>query len=188
MTKTSFFARKTWGQPNYLLVAMACAFVLALVPRGASRALRDAATNVETWLPASTAEVQDLTWFRRHFRGEQFAMVSWDGCTLGKSEQLELLAKKLLADAPATVDGPNGSRWYARITTGPQVIHDLVQTHVGVSYADAIHRVEGALVGPVQRDAHGRSLGNDSRLTCLVIDLSPEALSDSNNLRAAVAG
>jgi predicted RND superfamily exporter protein len=48
--------------------------------------------------------------------------------------------------------------------------------------------VEGALVGPQQRDAFGRTLGNDSRVTCLIVDLSPEALADSDNLRAAVAG
>ncbi|HYO26436.1 MAG TPA: hypothetical protein VEQ85_15955, partial [Lacipirellulaceae bacterium] len=171
MTKPSFLARTTLGQPRYLLLALACVFVLALAPRGAYRALEGATASADAWLPESYGEVQDLAWFRDHFRGEQFALVSWDGCTLGNSEHLELLAKKLaptaetLARAGEKSAEATRARWYARVVTGPQVIRQLMQSQVGLSYAAAIKRLEGALVGPPARDAQGRTLGNDTRTT-----------------------
>jgi predicted RND superfamily exporter protein len=191
MTKPSFFARTTWGQPNYLLVAVACTFVLALAPLGAWRALNGTSTQVEDWLPPTHREVQDLAWYRRHFQGEQFALVSWDGCTLGDDEQLELLARKLAAaEFGAATDGtgaPAGPRMFSRVVTGPQVIRDVRQSQAGISNADAIERVEGAFVGPPQRDAQGRSLGDHTRTTCLVVDFSPAALASRARLQEAVA-
>ena len=131
--------------------------------------------------------MQDLAWFREHFRGEQFALVSWDGCTLGDDEQLELLAKKLVPATPASHDGGEvrrtaaRPRWYSRVITGPQVIRQLMTTQRRLTYDDAIKRLEGALVGPPQRDAHGRSLGDESRTTCLVVYLAPEAMRDASH-------
>ncbi len=192
MTTTSFLARKTLGQPRYLLVAMACVFALALIPSGVKRALNSSSSAPEHWLPKQFAEVQDLAWFSDHFRGEQFAMVSWDGCTLGDSERIELFAKKLVptdaATAPERFRMRNGAGApaYARVTSGPQVIRQLMQGHAGMTYTGAIKRIEGALVGPVQRDAMGRTLGNESRATCLVVELSPEALASDHATHAAI--
>jgi hypothetical protein len=144
MTTPSFLARTTLGQPRYLLIAMACAFVIAMIPMAAWRALDGAQNNAEAWLPESYHEVQDLRWFREQFRGEQCVIVSWDGCTLGSPEKLELLAKKLLGVArpETTADSTTATRrWYDRITTGPQVIATLMDAQLGESYAGAIQRI-----------------------------------------------
>lgn len=190
MTTPSFLARTTLGQPRYLLIAMACAFVIAMIPMAAWRALGGAQNNAEAWLPESYHEVQDLRWFREQFRGEQCAIVSWDGCTLGSPEKLELLAKKLLtvgrAGAAEDDEAAATQRWYDRITTGPQVIATLMDAQLGVTYASAIQRIEGALVGPPQRNSQGHALGNDSRPTCLVVHFSDEALVNAGTTRAAI--
>ncbi|HYO24185.1 MAG TPA: MMPL family transporter, partial [Lacipirellulaceae bacterium] len=80
----------------------------------------------------------------------------------------------------------NRARWYARVVTGPQVIRHLMQSQVGLSYAAAIKRLEGALVGPPGRDAQGRTLGNDTRTTCMVVYLSSEAMASTPAMRAAI--
>lgn len=194
MTHSSFLARKTLGQPRYLLLAMACVFVLALVPGGARRALDSSSLDAAGWLPNDYREKHDLAWFRDHFRGEDFALVSWDGCTLGDDEQLELLAKKLspgpTSSGEATLVSERARRdnWYARVVAAPQILRELMANQSGLAYGAAVKRLEGALVGPPRRDAQGRSLGDDSRAACLVVYLSPSAMSDRRLMCDAVNG
>ncbi len=191
MKQPSFLARKTFGQPNYFLLAMLVAFLLAMMPRGARKAIEGNTNKAEDWLPPGYAESIDLRWFRDHFVGEQFALVSWDGCTLGDSEKLEHLARvlipnpKALARANADSDLQQRAEWYQGVITGPQVLEQLTDS-LGISYNDAIKRIDGALVGPVQRDAEGKSLGNESRATCLIVYLTEAATQNNRVMRKAV--
>jgi len=189
MKQPSFLARKTLGQPNYFLLAMLAAFLLALVPRGARKAIESNTNKAEDWLPPGYAESVDLRWFRDHFLGEQFALISWDDCTLGNTEKLEKLARSLkpskqaLASADQDSDLHARAKWYKDIVTGPQVLEQLTGM---LSYNDAVKRIDGALIGPVQRDAEGKSLGNKSRITCLIVYLSEEATVNNRVMRKAI--
>jgi len=191
LKKPSFLARKTLGQPNYFLLAMLVAFLLALMPRGARRAIEGNTNKAEDWLPPGYAESVDLRWFRNHFIGEQFALVSWDGCTLGDTEKLEKLARSLiptrqaLAKADAESDLPQRAQWYHEIITGPQVLDQLTES-LGISYGEAVKRIDGALVGPVRRDAEGKSLGVESRATCLIVYLTEAATGNNRTMRKAI--
>ena len=191
MKQPSFLACKTLGQPNYFLLAMLVAFLLALMPRGARRAIESNTNKAEDWLPPGYAESVDLRWFRDHFIGEQFALVSWDGCTLGDTEKLEKLARSLiptrqaLAKAKADSDLHQRAEWYHEIITGPQVLSQLTDS-IGISYNEAVKRIDGALVGPLQRDAEGKSLGNDSRATCLTVYLTEAATGNNRTMRKAI--
>jgi len=192
MKQPSFLARKSIGQPNYFLLALAIAFLVAFVPRGARRAVESNTNKAEDWLPANYSESIDLRWFRDHFVGEQFALVSWDGCTLGDDEKLNQLSRKLipsaqaLANAEADSDLHQRAEWYSKIMTGPAVIEELTSPPMNFSRGEAIRRIEGALVGPKKRDAEGNSLGNDSRSTCLVVSLSEAATRDNRTMRMAI--
>ena len=192
MNRPSFLARKTFGLSNYFLLAMAAAFVVALMPRGVRMAISSNSNKAEDWLPDSYAESSDLKWFRSHFVGEQFALMSWDGCTLGNAEKLNLLAKKLVPspESLASADPKSAtlqrSKWYSRVLTGPGVIAELTAPPLSLSRGEAIKRLEGALVGPRAKDAAGKELGNDSRVTCLMVFLTPEATHDNRTMRAAV--
>ncbi len=190
--KPSFLARKTFGQPNYFLLALAAAFLIALLPRGARRAIESNTNKAEDWLPPNYSESIDLRWFRDHFIGEQFALISWDGCTLGNTEKLDQLARKLipgkeaLAQAGPDSDLAKRAHWYKRVISGPAVLEELTTPPVSLGYGEAIKRLEGALVGPVKRDAEGNSLGNESRTTCLIVYLSEEATRDNKTMRASI--
>ena len=200
MKQPSFLARKTLGQPHYFLLAMAFAFIVALMPRGARRALESNTNKAEDWLPPNYSESVDLQWFRDYFFGEQFALVSWDGCTLGEYEKLNRLARRLVpseaeltkamsaseSNLAKSQEAKQRSLWYKHVLTGPEVLEELTSPPLSLDYNDAVKRVEGALVGPPKRDAEGNSLGNESRTTCIIVFLSNEATKTNREMRAAI--
>ena len=50
--------------------------------------------DVKNWLPSDYPETQQLNWFGKHFMGEQFIVVTWEGCN-EKDESFQLLIEKL---------------------------------------------------------------------------------------------
>jgi len=192
MKQPSFLARKTLGQPNYLLIALAVTFCVAFVPRGVRQAIEGNTNKAEDWLPPNYPEAVDLNWFRDHFVGEQFALVSWKGCTLGDPEKLRWLEKKLIPTPDAVAKaGPDSklaerARWYKKIVSGPGVLEQLTEPPLSLSYNAAAKRLEGALVGPLRYDEEGNSLGNEGRITCLMVYLSEEATRNNKTMRRAI--
>ncbi len=161
MTKP-FFAR--W----YLAIFILMVFLLPFITRGTRLAIEGNVNDVRDWLPPSYPESKQLVWFQKHFAGEQFALVSWKGCTLGNTEKLNLLVAKLVPrddDAPRT----DRTRLFAQVVTGPQMLGELTGPPLNLDYREAIRRLEGALVGPRQDGQ-----GDASRTTCLIVTLSEE--------------
>jgi predicted RND superfamily exporter protein len=195
MTQPSFLARKTFGWPNYFWIAMAFALFVALIPR-AAREARDSNTNkAEDWLPSNYPESTDLRWFREHFLGEGFILVTWDGCTLGNQEKMNLLLEKLSERLqPVTQMMYGGLRgrithhtgkWFRKIITGPSMIEELTQPPLSLGYAEAVRRLDGALVGPLSA-AEGDSPDDSARTTALVVYLAPEGYENNRAMRRVV--
>lgn len=89
--KTTFFSRRAF----FLLLIFV--FLVPLILSGARRAVESNKNDVKAWLPDRYEETAVLEWFRDHFLGEQFILVSWEGCTLDDPHgQIELLARKLV--------------------------------------------------------------------------------------------
>jgi len=177
----SFLGRRSWGLAHYLWIALAVTLALGFIPRGARKALESNSNNAEDWLPASYAESTDLLWFRDHFAGEAFVLISWEGCTLGEPDKLLELQEKLGA-----VEDEEGWKWYPRIRSGPGTIDSLVDGPAGVSRSAAIERLEGALVGPPKIGPDGESLGDASRTTCLLAYLNEKLTNNNLEMRRAV--
>ncbi|MFI4876642.1 MAG: RND family transporter [Blastopirellula sp. JB062] len=100
--------RPTFFQRYSLLILMAVFFLVPFSLRGARLSLERMKNDVKDWLPSDFTETKDLEWFRDHFLGEQFVLVSWDGCT-PDDQRLELLAKKLVPSAPEDSDKKFGA-------------------------------------------------------------------------------
>jgi predicted RND superfamily exporter protein len=94
--KPPFFARKTriFGASNALLILMAACFLLPFALRGARNAMDNMQNDVQNWLPSDYPETEDLHWFGKHFLGEQFVLVTWDGCTEA-DPSFQMLIEKL---------------------------------------------------------------------------------------------
>ena len=86
--KQSFFARYA------LVIAAISLFLLPFAIVGALKAKKANKNDVKNWIPAEYEETQVYRAFRKQFQGEEFILVSWDGCTL-EDKRLELLAQKL---------------------------------------------------------------------------------------------
>lgn len=181
MPQPSFLERQRWGMQHWLLIALATVFAIGFVPRGVKQAILSNTNKAEDWLPDNYQESTDLRWFAKHFVSAQFVLVSWDGCTLAESDKINRLAQLLRKE-----QDPSGRPFYKQVLTGPEQIASLTAAPSNLKASSAITRLEGALVGPVQRDAEGNSLGNASRTTCLVAYLSPEMASNNRFMRMAV--
>ena len=83
------------------IIILVAVFMAPLVFGGARRALLSNKNDVKEWLPDSFAETQTYQWFRRHFEGEEFVLVSWDNCTIN-DQRLRLFEKK--ATVPAALE------------------------------------------------------------------------------------
>ena len=177
----SLLGRRTFGLSNYLWVALAVTIALAFIPRGVRRALESNTNKAEDWLPASYAESADLAWFRDHFLGEAFVLVSWDGCTLGDTEKLRLLEGKLLAKRDKA-----GWGWFSRVVSGPDLLEELTTGSAGLTRSQAIARLEGALIGPEPTGPDGQPLGDGARTTCLLAYLDDRLTENNLQMRQAV--
>lgn len=72
--KKPFFAR------HALLVLTVVFFFVPFAMRGSRYAVQRMKNDVKDWLPADFPETAELNWFRQRFLGEQFVVISWDGC------------------------------------------------------------------------------------------------------------
>ena len=72
--KKLFFARHS------LLVLIVVFFFVPFALRGSRFAVQRMKNDVKDWLPSDFPETADLDWFTQRFLGEQFVVISWDGC------------------------------------------------------------------------------------------------------------
>lgn len=165
-----FFAR--WSL--LILVVFLCAAPLLVF--GAFQAVRSNTNQVSDWLPESFDETRELAWYREHFVGDQFVVVSWDGCeinpratdieTLRPDPRIDKLAALLVSDAP--VGGQPGALPYQHyiksVFTGPRMLEYLVESDSSIPYELARERLVGSLLGP------------DRQQACLIVTLSDEAI------------
>lgn len=74
MSQPTFFARRA------LPILIVIFFLIPFALRGARCALQGMKNDVADWLPADFQETAELEWFAKHFVGEQFVLVTWEGC------------------------------------------------------------------------------------------------------------
>ncbi len=149
--KRSFYAR--WG----LLILAISFFLLPAAGGGALRALRSNRNDVKEWLPAKYDETKVFQWFRRHFAGEEFILVSWEGCTL-TDQRLKILVDKLVP--PVQVNNGAQPGYFLKGQSGPDVLERLTTEPINLSEEKSLQRLKGSLIGP------------DLETTCAVLTLS----------------
>lgn len=150
----SFFGRRSFH------IMLVLTFLLPLIWAGTRRALQSNQNNVKEWLPDGFQETEDQRWFQAHFPHEQFALVSWEGCTLDDM-RLELLARKLVPPPEAVL--PPGPWYFKSVITGTRLVESMADRYPELSREEILERLEGSLIG------------DDHKKTCLVVTLSQTA-------------
>jgi predicted RND superfamily exporter protein len=150
-------------------------FLLPLVAVGAIKARTNNRNDVKGWLPEQYEETRIYRFFRQHFQGEEFVLVSWEGCTMD-DPRLELLATKLIPPPgeAARIERP---LFFQTAQTGPRAIGRMTDKPLRLEEFEAISRLTGTLIGPPPEGVEAGSEADhlDKRQTCLVLTLSDEA-------------
>jgi predicted RND superfamily exporter protein len=172
-------ASRTFYEKYALLIMAMFFFVAPVVFTFAARTVRSNSNKVEDWLPSDFPETSELAWFREHFVGEQFVILSWEGCRLGKEPnaygatgddpRIENLAAMLVPKQPKE-DSIYG-KYFKSVTTGRRALDQLTAPPLNIPYEEAVARLTGSLIGP------------DGHQTCMVIHLTKEA---SKHFRHAI--
>jgi predicted RND superfamily exporter protein len=81
-----------------MVILCAAFFLVPFLVRGARMGIDHIENKVADWLPPSYPETQDLIWFRDHFIGDQFVVVSWPGCT-EEDSRFQLLVDKIYRES-----------------------------------------------------------------------------------------
>ncbi len=167
-----------------LAVLALFAFAAPLVLLAARGSVAGNKNKVEDWLPDRYQETQELRWFREHFGGNGFVVISWEGCRLGgdpsdpnadpDDPRIEQLARLLTENPSKEPDlqwkggahRPAFHRYFQAATTGRRLLDQLTASPVELPYAIAVDRLKGALIGP------------DGHQTCVLVTLSDEAIRD----------
>ena len=158
-------------------------FLLPLVLVGAAKARSNNRNDVKGWLPLQYQETRDYRYFRQRFQGEEFILVSWDGCTMA-DPRLELLARKLLP-SPEEASRIERPLYFKTAQTGPRAVEQMCREPLSLSPEEAVARLTGALIGSPPAGVEPGSEADvlDARKTCLVLTLSDTARA---NLHAAI--
>jgi uncharacterized protein len=170
-------------QRHSVAILAVLAFLLPLVVVGAIKAKGNNRNDVKGWLPLEYPETQTYKFFRQNFQGEEFILISWDGCTM-VDPRLDLLADKLLPppEEASRIDRPI---YFKTAQTGPRAVAQMTAEPLNLDAAEAIERLTGALVGPPPKGVEHGSVEDDldARQTCLVLTLADTARA---NLHGAI--
>jgi hypothetical protein len=176
--KTGFFyERYAFG----ILVVLF--FLLPFALYGAAKARTNNRNDVKGWLPQEYEETRTYQFFRQHFQGEEFILVSWKDCTM-TDPRLELLAEKLLP--PHEEAARTGLPIYFRsVQTGPRAVDQMTRKPLKLLEEEAVSRLTGTIIGPPPQGVDEGSETDDlaARQTSLVLTLSDAARA---NLHGAI--
>ncbi len=175
--RTNFYQRFSVGIMAILV------FLLPMVVVGAIKAKSNNRNDVKGWLPAEYPETQTYRFFRQNFQGEEFILISWEGCTMADA-RLEMLARKLLPP-PEEASRIERPLYFKAAQTGPRAVERMCQEPLSLDREEAIARLTGALIGPPPPGVEAGSAADDldARKTCLVLTLADVARA---NLHGAI--
>ena len=175
--RTNFYQRHSVGIMAILV------FLLPMVVVGAIKAKANNRNDVKGWLPAEYPETRTYRFFRQNFQGEEFILVSWEGCTMADA-RLEMLARKLLPP-PEEASRIERPLYFKAAQTGPRAVERMCREPLSLDREEAIARLTGAMIGPPPAGVEAGSTADDldARKTCLVLTLADVARA---NLHGAI--
>jgi uncharacterized protein len=170
------FARRVYRRYPGLVIG-AFALLLPLVAWRAWLVLGTSNNNIRQWLPLHYEETQIYEWFRQHFPSDEFALVTWDGCTLDDSRLAEF-ADLLRANSSPRADESAaleaGEQLFADVRTGPELLQTLTSAPFDLDREEALDRLIGWVIG------------KDRETTGALVTLTPAGNADRTRVLNAI--
>lgn len=151
----------TFFQRHHHTVIAGMLLLAPVIAWGCWGALKTNDNNIRQWLPDDYPETQAYDEFRRRFGSDEFAFITWEGCTLGDA-RLEAFANRALRERHPK----SGEPLFARVLTGSRLVETLVEAPSRISREQAIDRLVGIVIA------------RDRKTTAALVTLAPAAESD----------
>ncbi len=155
----------TFYQRHYLWVIAIFVLGIPALVWGMILSNRSNNNNIKQWLPGEIDATQDYYFFVDHFGTDEFALVSWRGCTLDDPRLTRFVEK---VNNHRQKDGTD---LFATVKSGPLLIETLTGKPFHLDRKDAIERLKGVAIGA------------DGNLTGAIVQLTHEG---DMNRRVAV--
>jgi hypothetical protein len=140
-------------------------FLLPMVVVGAIKAKGNNRNDVKGWLPLEYPETQTYRFFRQNFQGEEFILVSWDGCTMA-DPRLELLARKLLPP-PEEASRIGRPIYFKTAQTGPRAVEQMTDEPLNLDREEAVDQPRRSNLARDQGDGGGCLVSGAKRHECI---------------------
>jgi predicted RND superfamily exporter protein len=186
----SFYARRG------VLIMTVAVCLLPIAAWGVLKAAQSNNNNIKQWLPSGLPETDVYRDFRSQFGSDEYAVVSWDGCTLDdprleqfadaallattaietkkeKSPGMKLIAwiDFLLATPEEKKEHASGEKLFLSVTTGARLRNTLLDPPVDLKYRQADARLKGILIS--RKSVGKMSDGQKNYITCAIVKLAP---------------
>ena len=80
-----------------MLIMMIVCFLVPFALRGSKMVTQRMENDIKDWLPGDFPETRELEWFGKLFLGEQFIVITWEGCS-EEDPSYQLFVDKLKAE------------------------------------------------------------------------------------------
>lgn len=136
------FSRFAW------LVILIFASALPLIGWGFVKAMgTNNNNNIRQRLPADYEATREYREFRSRFGSDEFAVVTWEGCTLD-DERLTQFASQLTTDDQSA---NQQEQLFRRVRTGSGLVKRLTSPPSSIDKQTALERLEGVVISDVFR-------------------------------------
>jgi len=155
--------RSTFYDRSYLWILVASLLSLYPITLGVIKSEETNNNNIKQWLPEDLDERKIYDEFRTHFGTDEYAIVSWQGCTLTDPRLTEF------ASLVRNYENQSGEKLFSKITTGSELLEKLQHKPFDLSENLARQRLQSILIG------------EDGKATAAVIELTEAGDDDRRN-------
>ena len=138
-----FEKRDPWGHGLALWVLVGMVFLLPVALWQLTRVRLQ--NDVDKWLANDNAQTRQFNWYEQHFHVDDAFILTWEGSQI-EDPRVEELARGLVGTADAEGIRRGGLKQIKAVRTPGSIMERMLRSDI--SRDEALHRVEGVLVGP----------------------------------------
>jgi predicted RND superfamily exporter protein len=134
-------ARSTFYDRYYGWILLVFALSIVPIVMGVIKSEETNNNNIKQWLPKDLDETKVYEEFRKHFGTDEYAIVSWKGCTLDDPRLAHF------AELVREYRNDDNKRLFEKVVTGPELLAKLQAKPFDLSEKVARDRLKSIIIG-----------------------------------------